>query len=352
MLVQTTNIFKKTAIEYDRLLAEGWFRGTGVMYRNELVCIRGDMYSVQHIRLPVVNFERRKSHEKIFRRNRELFRVEIGDPEYDEQREAMYESHKGRFLAFIHDKFSEVLQTGFHRGYFDTRELRVYDGDKLIAISYFDHGVRAMASMMCIFDPDYAKYSLGTYTMLEEIEYGRNNRVQYYYPGYILDQPSSFDYKLKLGDYEWMGKDRKWYSKDELPPFESTGMLFRRKAQELKLKIALNEIPAEFKIYPYYTLAYMMDPAECLLRLPFVFLFEENGQQMGASYDYERDRFIVFHTEDRSDCLPSNAMPMSDDYRNGSHYEFNVYGTLGIRSFDDFAKYRNMPQTIGIHEPI
>lgn len=350
MLVQTTNIYRKSATDYDRLLSEGWFRGTGVLYRSELVCIREDIYSVQHIRLPITYFERRKSHEKIYRRNRAKFRIEIGEPDYDERREELYNQHRGRFLAFVHHRFLDLMQSSMHSGNFDTKEIRVFDGDKLIAISYFDHGIRAMASIMCIFDPAYAKYSLGTYTMLEEIEYGRNNRAEYYYPGYVLDQPSSFDYKLTLGEYEWMGKDRKWYTKENIPPYKTTGMLFREKSKELRIILSMNGIEARYRIYPYFTLGFVMDDSEELLKLPFVFTFTENEKLMGASFDHNKEKFVVFGITEKPDFLVSNHMQMSDDYLYGSLYEFTVYGISNMRPLDDFITESQQLMALSQHE--
>jgi len=40
----------------------------------------------------------------------------------------------------------------------------------LIAVSFFDRGLNAAASLLCIYDSAYAKYSLGIYTMLKEID--------------------------------------------------------------------------------------------------------------------------------------------------------------------------------------
>ena len=46
----------------------------------------------------------------------------------------------------------------------------------------------------------YSKYSLGTYTLLKEAEYGKRTGRRWFYPGYILDKRSD-DYKLKLGPW-------------------------------------------------------------------------------------------------------------------------------------------------------
>ena len=58
-----------------------------------------------------------------------------------------------------------------------------------------------MASLLGLYDHDYTKFSLDTYTMLKEAEYGRRTGPVVL-PGYILDKRSDFDYKLKLGPME------------------------------------------------------------------------------------------------------------------------------------------------------
>ena len=37
--------------------------------------------------------------------------------------------------------------------------------------------------------------------MLKEVEYGKRTGRKWFYPGYILDKRSDFDYKLKLGPH-------------------------------------------------------------------------------------------------------------------------------------------------------
>ena len=43
---------------------------------------------------------------------------------------------------------TDYLSAGFAGTVFDTREVCVYDGDRLIAVSYFDLGEQSMASLL------------------------------------------------------------------------------------------------------------------------------------------------------------------------------------------------------------
>ena len=131
--------------------------------------------------------------------------------------------HKDRFKGFIHPTLNEYLTSGFHRTVFDTREVCVYDGDKLVAVSYFDVGDRAMASLIGLQHPDYRKFGLGIYTMLKEVEFGRSAGLKWYYPGYVLDLPSDFDYKLELGEFEYYTPTKRWGAFRNFDPSLTTG---------------------------------------------------------------------------------------------------------------------------------
>ena len=70
---------------------------------------------------------------------------------------------------------------------------------------------------MGLYDPDYAQYSLGIYTMLCEIQYGIEQRKKYYYPGYVVPGYKKFDYKLRVGTMEFYDvPSESWKHYDEL----------------------------------------------------------------------------------------------------------------------------------------
>ena len=92
----------------------------------------------------------------------------------------------------------------------------VFDKDRLIASS-FDHlGLRGMAGNYCIYDQAEKARSLGVYTMLLEIEYARRLGKRYYYPGFVYDLPSEFDYKLNFNGLEYFDWWGNWYPLDRL----------------------------------------------------------------------------------------------------------------------------------------
>ena len=105
---------------------------------------------------------------------------------------------------------SQFFYNNSIKSIFDTYEVAVYDGSKLIGLSYFDFGQKSVASLLSVYDvtDEYKKYSLGVYTMLLEVVYAQEQDKTYYYPGYVLDKPSEIcvggDELIPVNDLAWI----------------------------------------------------------------------------------------------------------------------------------------------------
>ena len=171
MLVQTHFPRSLSRARYDQYLASGWFRGSVMLYKMDLLCIDERLFSVVNIRMNLEQYTPTARQRKTLRRVESRFTVTYGHAQPNANKEALYAQHKSRFKGFIHNTLTEYLSAGFQGTVFDTREVCVYDGDRLIAVSYFDLGEQSMPAFWAYNDDAYAKYSLGTYTLLKEVEY-------------------------------------------------------------------------------------------------------------------------------------------------------------------------------------
>ncbi len=79
---------------------------------------------------------------------------------------------------------------------FDSYMVEVRENNFLIAVGYFDKGQEAIAGILNIYHPNYAKYSLGKYLILKKIDYAIEHQMSLYYTGYISTGNTKFDYKL------------------------------------------------------------------------------------------------------------------------------------------------------------
>jgi arginyl-tRNA--protein-N-Asp/Glu arginylyltransferase len=320
MLVQTASIHGLKRADYDDLLARGWFRGNGIVYRSEVVCIDSKVYGIRNIRFPVGAFSMRKSHRKLFLKNQNRFTVRIGTPQCDARREELYQGLKSRFKAFVHETLEGVLLSPRLGAEFDAMEIAIYHEERLVAVSYVDVGDRSMASILCIYDQAYRKDSLGMFTMLAELDLAKRLGLDYYYPGYVLDEPSAFDYKLTLGPCEWLSNGEVW-SKSQMGIPISKGAQIRSKMSETCDLIHSAGYNPTLFIYPFYTLGHLLLERPDLIRVPSYYTIETDAGTLAVSYDLQMDAFICFDLHAVNDLDFLHSLQLSDDYSSGASYQ-------------------------------
>ncbi len=190
------------AKELDAYLARGWYRMGQTIFTTHFLFYEGNLFSAIWTRLPLRGYSFRKSLRKILNRNSRRFTFQIQKGNLNEEKEALYQKYRASYSWFQSPNLDAYLMDGATENVFDTHEISIYDDEKLVAFSLFDKGEKAMMSIIGVFDPEYATYSLGFYTMLLEVEYCLEHNFDYYYPGYIVPGRSKFDYKRRIGTTE------------------------------------------------------------------------------------------------------------------------------------------------------
>jgi arginyl-tRNA--protein-N-Asp/Glu arginylyltransferase len=267
-----------------------------MLYKMDLLCIEADVFSVVNIRLDLRNHAYTKSQRKIKRLVEQRFTIAIGPAKVSQSRQRLYDGQKSRFKGFIHESLDEYLHAGFHNTVFDTQEVCVYDSDRLIAVSFFDLGERSMASLLALYDPEYESYSLGTYTMLKEIEFGKQTGRTWYYPGYVLDQPSAFDYKLRLGPMEYYTPSKRWGKFENFDRSETVAFTLRSAMSQLIQRLNDDGIEMKEWFYPYFSMGYMPLWKDRFLHLPWIVELGHDLDGMCAvGFCAERKRFLFVH---------------------------------------------------------
>ncbi|MDX2133879.1 MAG: hypothetical protein SFV52_03810 [Saprospiraceae bacterium] len=202
---------------FDHFCEDGWCYWADLMFRRNHWEWRGEACRVIMLRIRLDGFTFSKSQRRTLRRNLDLtvYRRSI---RITERHEHLFELHAERFS---HNKPSTIY--GFFSPWSSIMpshgmQFDVFLQDRMVASSFFHLGKRSMSGNYGIFDPSETTRSLGTYTMLREIEAAKNFGLRYYYPGFVYDIPSEFDYKLffnNLEYYDWWGN---WYPLDRLTP--------------------------------------------------------------------------------------------------------------------------------------
>lgn len=250
----------------DRYLAGGWFRSGPSLFRAKVLCLKGDVFSVINIRSNLDNYQFSKSLRKLYNRNSRKFRFEVGHAMVDERRERLYQLQKHRFKGFVFDTLEEFLFAGEAEFIFDTREIRVYDGDKLVAVSYFDMGHKSIASLLGLYDPAYESDSLGIYTMILEVYYGISKELKYYYPGYVLDNFEGFDYKLRMGNIQYYNWNGRWKPYHKLSQEQFILPQIQHQILQLEQFLTARKIPFQRYLYPFFSVGYLEQLEEDFVR--------------------------------------------------------------------------------------
>ena len=197
---------KLDEVSHDRLdyfLANGYRVLGQALYNSAFLrADDGDFYTVLSARLPLSGYSFTKSQRKLLRKNRSLFRFEIGPARKTDAKTWVNDLYGRKFPRKYCDNLDYFLLNERGIKAVDTWEIEIYKDDELIGFSFFDLGHESIYSKVGIYDPDFSEYSLGYYTMLEELAFAQDRNMKYYYPGYVVPGCRDFDYKHRLGDVE------------------------------------------------------------------------------------------------------------------------------------------------------
>lgn len=154
------------------------------------------------VRIDVNDFKLRKSQKKSIKRNKET-QIIIQKPTLSQAHIELY----NKYHAFKHKKddwshrnispreYKENFVEGAHE--FGKEVLYVKD-DKLIGVDLIDILDDGISSIYFYYDPDFPELSLGTYSLLYQIELAKVLELPWIYLGYWVDGCKAFAYKTKF----------------------------------------------------------------------------------------------------------------------------------------------------------
>lgn len=178
---------------YERLLAEGWRRSGHRFYRNHCPGCRACI----PIRVPVDTFVPTRSQRRVFRRNRDI-RCELLPAEFREESFTLY----GRYVRGRHAREDSASPESYREFLVDsavpTAEMQYRVGNELVGIGWLDLLPGGLSSVYYAFDPAESRRSLGTYSIMREIEETRLRGGHWYYLGFYVPDSPSMDYKARF----------------------------------------------------------------------------------------------------------------------------------------------------------
>lgn len=188
------------AASYTHLLKQGFRRSGGEVYRP---CCRQCSACVS-TRIPVEAFRPSRSQKRSLKANQDLS-LRINRDGFRGEYEALYQRyittrHAGGgmdddpFNAFAHFAVSPWSTTVF---------LEFYQGETLVGVAVTDKLQDALSLVYTFFDPELSRQrSLGVFAILKQIEWAREQGMQYVYPGYWIAESPKMRYKTRFQPIE------------------------------------------------------------------------------------------------------------------------------------------------------
>jgi arginyl-tRNA--protein-N-Asp/Glu arginylyltransferase len=283
--------------ELDHYLQRGWFRMGQTIFTTNFLHFKDQYYSAIWLRLKLKDFSQDGTQKKLSNRNSD-FRVEVQRAEITPEKEELFAKYKSAVSFNASASLYALLYGKAIHNIYDTWEINIYDGVRLIACGFFDRGVNSAAGISCFYDPDYKKYSLGKYLIYLKITYCNQLGLEYFYPGYFVPGYSFFDYKLAIGtkalqylqlcSQQWQPFDK--FSSNDVPLDTMCAKL-----KVLQLLLAQSGVTMRLLKYEYFEANLFPDlQGEDLFDFPvFLYSLETTSINPIVVYDVRDQRYYL-----------------------------------------------------------
>ncbi|MFM8571132.1 MAG: arginyltransferase [Pirellula sp.] len=187
--------------EFDRMLESGMRRSGRFAYYT--AC--DGCQACEPVRIDVAKFRWTESWRRALNRGDRLLTMQIGRPEYSDERLKLFNLHRGqRDLSHGDGDYAAYDYEGFlvDSCCESTYELRFYREDALVAVSIIDVSSLSISAVYTYFDPAHSKLSLGTYSVLKQIQFAQDSELRWVYLGLYVEQNSHLNYKARFKPQE------------------------------------------------------------------------------------------------------------------------------------------------------
>jgi arginine-tRNA-protein transferase len=156
------------------------------------------------LRIPVAAFRRSRGQQRIWRRGQQGLVAKVGLPTLDRARLQLINRHS-EWRGWL--EAEEVLTPScyeqiFVQSMFHTLEIAYYHADELVCVAICDRGATSMSAVYTYYNPDFASWSLGTYSVLYQLAYCQEVGLQYLYLGYYVADCRSLRYKANYRPHQ------------------------------------------------------------------------------------------------------------------------------------------------------
>jgi len=187
-----------TGEELETRLAAGDRRQGMFLYRTACPECR----ACEPIRLDVESYRPNRSQRRALGRGDAAIRYEVGPPVLDDARVALYNKHKQ--LRSLGD--GEIDLAGYRQFLVmtccESFEIRYTLDGVLVGIALVDRSTDSLSAVYCFYDPSFPELSLGTYSILKQVELCKTWGLRYLYLGLYIGDCERMRYKSRFLPHE------------------------------------------------------------------------------------------------------------------------------------------------------
>lgn len=202
---------------YSRLLQHGFRRSGSLVYRPRCA----DCAQCQSVRIPVADFVQRRRHRRTLAANAQV-QVISGNARFQDEHYRLYqrytrtrhtggsmaESSEQEYLAFLTADWCDTLFVEFR------------EAGKLLGVAVTDQAGDGLSAVYTFFDPELASRSLGTFSVLAQLQLARQLGLPYLYLGYWIRDSAKMRYKADYRPIEIFRNER-WHRYEQGQPIEA-----------------------------------------------------------------------------------------------------------------------------------
>ena len=186
----------------ETMIERGWRRFGAMFFRP--IC--QECNKCESFKIDVKNFEFSKSQRRVLRKSSHI-KMYIQEPKVSTEHLKLFEKyhlHMKDKRAWAHETTdAKHYYASFVHGHGDFGyEILYYHEDKLIGVDLVDILPNGISSIYFYYDPDFEKLSLGTYSMLQQVQLAQKNNLEWIYMGYYVQGCQSLEYKSRYTPYK------------------------------------------------------------------------------------------------------------------------------------------------------
>ncbi len=183
-------------------MIERGFRRFGKMYFRPICA---ECNECQSIKIDVKKFKFSKSMKRVMKKASHITSY-IKEPSLTQEHLELF----AKYHQFMRDKkgwdYNETSAENYYNSFVDGHnefgyEILYYDEEKLIGIDLIDILDDGISSIYFYYDPDYSTFSLGKFSLYNQIKFAQTSKKKWIYLGYYVQECPSLSYKSHYKPY-------------------------------------------------------------------------------------------------------------------------------------------------------